>query len=895
MDKNGEKLLISTKFAPPRISVRAIPRDRLMVEVQRLQACTVSLVIGSPGFGKTTLLAQWRQSLMASAADVAWLSLSADDKYLSTFYDYLMSALRLLNVISEVQPLGVPSAESIDQVVATVVNGACQSKRELYLIIDDYQFVVDPRAHKLMQKLLDHAPANLHFVIASRVQPPLTLIRLRMLDQVFELDSASLTFDLAETRAFVDLHLSSLKLTVEEIHLIYELSNGWPASLHLFASLLRSDPSSRHNLREVGWRSDDLHTYLAEDVLAHLPPEVGNFMECVSVCRRFNASLACAVTGDEKAADTLRRLEEENLLIYRVDSGDRQLWYRFHPLFGEFLATHLARRDSRDVAQLHQRAAQWLATRGLLAEAVHHATHGGDLEFAANLIERAAPNAWRLDQLGPLLRLLDRLPQNLLLARPRLFFVGALVYALTSRPDKADAWLDQFMKSGAAERADIESRVPFIQAAIAVQRDRTEQVIGLLKGFQPLDNDYLVMRYGPSSLLAMAYAAAGRYAEAHACLDRYPTPNPSVAPEMSLVMEGARTLCLLLEGRVADAERSGANVLQYADAVHGQRSSSSYFWAVLMTEVHYERDRVDEAREIIANRVGLMQSSMPDSMVRITLSHARLELLQESPARALDFLERQERYFRGIGQDRALAHSLAEQVRIRVREKAYARAAEQVEQLEALATGYAPASGLQAREIPAQAAFARARHLLATSYPERALERLEIVKAFARDYVRGQLMVTVQLLMAIAQDDLRQHEQVDRLLQEALESASKLGLVRTLVDEGERLRCLLLKYLRQIPEGEARAEYLVQILGHFPGGEGVRSRETYDITQPLLTPRECDILQLISQAMTNKRVALTLNISLETVKWNLKNTFVKLGVSSRYDAVASARKQGLID
>jgi len=63
----------------------------------------------------------------------------------------------------------------------------------------------------------------------------------------------------------------------------------------------------------------------------------------------------------------------------------------------------------------------------------------------------------------------------------------------------------------------------------------------------------------------------------------------------------------------------------------------------------------------------------------------------------------------------------------------------------------------------------------------------------------------------------------------------------------------------------------------------------------MFTPRELAILQLISQTMANKRVALTLNISLETVKWNLKNIYSKLGVSSRYDAVSWARKRGLIE
>ena len=43
------------------------------------------------------------------------------------------------------------------------------------------------------------------------------------------------------------------------------------------------------------------------------------------------------------------------------------------------------------------------------------------------------------------------------------------------------------------------------------------------------------------------------------------------------------------------------------------------------------------------------------------------------------------------------------------------------------------------------------------------------------------------------------------------------------------------------------------------------------------------------------RRALALSLTLETVKWNVKNILAKLGVSSRYDAMTWARKKGLIE
>lgn len=890
-----DKLLVSTKFAPPRIGTQTILRERLLEDLRGMTQCRVGLVTGSPGFGKTTLLAQWRQVMMRSGAEVAWLALSADDKHVPIFFAYLRGALQRLGIVLDSGvPLEGARPEFIDEVVATIVEGAASINKELFLVIDDYQHVSDPRSHQLMQKLLDHSPENLHFVISSRVGPPLSFSRLRLSGQLLELDCATLPFDLAESRAFLEQSLAALKLSPEEFHQIHELTSGWPATLQLVIILLRSDPQSRGALREMGWRSDDLQSYLAEDVMAHLPPELAQFMESVSICRRFNASLAQAITGVNSAQAMLKRLDEENLLIFRVEADDRQPWYRFHALFGDFLATRLARRDSAALIELHNRAARWFAERKLLAEAVRHATLAGDLDFAAQLIERAAPATWSLSQLSPLLRLLDRLPQDILFSRPRLFFLGCLAYALTARPAKAEVWLEQFHRSGAAQHADVAYRLPLVQAAIEVQRDRTEPIIGLLEDFQALPDDYSVTRFGAPALLTIAYLAAGRIEEALQCLDDNPIPEAERNGEMALVAEGARTLCYLQAGQMREAERIGSAQLARAVSVHGHRAASAYLGAATLAEVYREVDRTDEAREILANRNGLLQWAMPDTMLRATICRARLDLLQDSAAVAMAFLERQERHFRTINQDRALAHCLAEQARIALLENDKTLAADRVAKLQVLADKHRDSPGFQA-DIPAIAALAQARLLLATNYPDRALAALAILGTYATKFSRGQLQVTGQLLEACAKSDLLQPEQAQARLLEAVSLGRRLGLVRTFLDEGEVLRKMLVA-LSSKPLASEDEIYLRALLERFgPGNVGRSSESSANGASSMLTPRELAILELISQAMANKRVALTLNISLETVKWNLKNIYAKLGVSSRYDAVSWARKNGLIE
>jgi DNA-binding NarL/FixJ family response regulator len=61
-----------------------------------------------------------------------------------------------------------------------------------------------------------------------------------------------------------------------------------------------------------------------------------------------------------------------------------------------------------------------------------------------------------------------------------------------------------------------------------------------------------------------------------------------------------------------------------------------------------------------------------------------------------------------------------------------------------------------------------------------------------------------------------------------------------------------------------------------------------------LTPRERDILTMISQGLSNKHIARTLKISPETVKSHVKNVFLKLSVGTRAAAVSRAGALGLL-
>jgi LuxR family maltose regulon positive regulatory protein len=895
-----DRLLISTKFAPPRIGAHYLPRRQLLDHLRETQRCTFTLITGSAGFGKTILLAQWRQELMKSGAEVAWLSLSHDDKRLPNFCAYLLAALQRLGIpVEDDMLLEGGSSKSIDSVVAVTVGGAANIPKELYLIIDDYHYVEDQWTHKLMQKLLDHCPANLHIVIASRAAPPLSISRLRVLGQVAEVGFAELPFNLDETRVFFEQNLTSLKLTADELRLIHDVTHGWPASLQLVAIMLRNRPETRSTLRDLGWKSTDLQAWLAEDVVAHLPAELTEFLEAISACRRFNAGLAAFVTENADAASLIKRAEDENLLIYRVESDDRSPWYRFHPLFGDFLAARLSRRGEPAAQELHRRASQWFADHDFLIEAVRHAILGGDLDFAVEAIEHAAPTTWSLGYISPMLHLLDRLPQETLFAHPRLFFLGCLTFALTARPEKAERWLVQIRQSDAAKNPAVSSQLALADAAVAVQRDDTKRAIDLLEPQAKFSPENRFLRYVYLAALVSAYAAGGRYADAHKLLDDNPVPPEDRKNDMALVVESARASTFLLEGNVREAARIGSAVLALSETAYGRRSVCANLCAASLSDAYYELDRIDDAREMLANRSGILQFSSPQVMVRAALAHARLDLLQESPEAALAFLATHAAHYHSLRLDRPEAYMLAEQAKILLAKGDRVRAAELTAKLSELGALHAGAEGFRA-EIPMIAALARARLSLNDYAPREALEALALVRRYAERYGRARVEIRARILSALALDDLEQRDEMVDCLVEALQSGSRLGLLRTFLDEGKRVGELLARVRGDPRLDTTAAAYLDDLLRMFGGAEtaGARNRSgpgKLADERASLTPRELEILSLISQAMSNKRIALTLNITLETVKWNVKNILAKLGVSSRYDAMTWARKQGLIE
>lgn len=319
------------------------------------------LVHAPAGFGKTTLLVQLAEALMASPGTrVIWVSLDAEDNDPNRFFAALFGALAPLDL-----PWALPPGQVLAQLrdagrgaraalgLLTDAIGA-QPESRIVIVLDDLHHIDDAAALQLLDLLIARAPPELCVLIGSRVTPPLSLARWRAAGELVELGLADLQFDLSSARALCGLH--GLEAPSDEtLQAMVARTHGWVAGLHL---MLRSVGHRAGQLSALGGPAAyrHLYEYFAQEVLADLPEALQDFVLCTSVLPELTPASCAAVTGRPDARAVLDHLYGRQLFLVALDDAVPVL--RFHDLFRDFLRAELERRQPGVAASLHARAAE---------------------------------------------------------------------------------------------------------------------------------------------------------------------------------------------------------------------------------------------------------------------------------------------------------------------------------------------------------------------------------------------------------------------------------------------------------------------------------------------------------------------------------------------------------
>jgi LuxR family transcriptional regulator, maltose regulon positive regulatory protein len=432
--------LLWSKLAAPAPRAGVLPRTSLQSLLEVGLGAKLCLVDAPAGFGKTTLLAQWRAA--AGGGRVAWVSLDEGDDDPTRFWIYVVQALRTVEPgvgASALAALGRPSADLHRMVLPGLLNELSTVGLPLFLVLDDYHLVTNPTCHQTLTFFLDHLPADVHVVLSGRSDPPLPLARMRARGELAEIRAADLQFTDEEALALLNGPMG-LRLATDDAQRLAERTEGWAAGLVLAGLSLRGrqDPS----VFIASFQGDNRHVadYLSAEVLIRQPDTIRRFLLGTSILERLSGPLCDAVLEAQGSARLLEELERSNLFLVPLD--DRREWYRYHHLFAELLRVELASREPGLLETLHRRAAAWHRQAGNLDEAIGHASAAGEFAEAAALIARHWLTYWRRGQRVTLARWLDGLPEEAIMANPPVAYVAAWIrgYSGASKQE-TERWL----------------------------------------------------------------------------------------------------------------------------------------------------------------------------------------------------------------------------------------------------------------------------------------------------------------------------------------------------------------------------------------------------------------------------------------------------------------------
>jgi len=894
MSDLAQDSLLQTKLQPPRLSQDVVHRPRLLDQLQS-PSCLV-LVVAPAGYGKTTLVGTWLETVPMPSA---WLALDEEDNDFATFVRYLIGALqtRFPHIDSKTPSLfQTATPASVTSISNNLINEMSTIDQDFILVLDDYHLIHNSAIHKLLSDILRHPPASLHLVLAARNDPALPLPGLRARGLVTEIRATDLRFTLDETARFFR-DVLQIEITDQDIASLINRTEGWPVSLRLAA--IHFQHSTASSLIEASQRGANryLIDYLVTEVTSHLSGEVQDFLVRTSILDQLCAPLCDALldSGDIRgeAQRHLDSLVKSSFFTTPVQGASG--WYRYHHMFRQFLLQEL-QLDHRpaEIAALHLRASHWFDGQGLLDKAISHAFAAGDTQAAVAVLVGHRRDLTNGDDWHVLERLLRLFPREVVDNHPELKLAEASVLLFQAQHARVAAALDAVDPLLAKwhltepEMDRLQGEIAARRAAIAYWGGNLAQSASLADfALEKLPLEWWQPRLQAKLFLAGALQVQGRVEEAIRLIESPSEPDFGSAYHARQLVSACfvKWVAADLEG----VERAALQDLELYGKTKG--STEGVNWAYhFLGAVHYHRDNLEEAESYLQRLALHPQQIHTPCFINSTAALALISQLRGRDERAVELAEAlltlslNADSLLGMGTAAALKAELA------LRQGHMAEASEWAERYQLpevlrLPFFYAPpityVKVLLARDT-------------ATSRRQAAAVLSRLERAFTSEH-QTHLLISVlglQAMYLLAEGDERR---ALAELQRALELAEPGGYIRVFADLGNSSRPLP----TNLAKLGVKPAYIARILSALELQAERDSRRTIHAPSALpewslqgVTRREEDVLALLAKRYTDKEIAETLSVSHETIHTHIAHLGSKLGVHGRRAIVQKASELG---
>ncbi|HTI15822.1 MAG TPA: LuxR C-terminal-related transcriptional regulator [Dictyobacter sp.] len=941
--------LLVTKYMKPILSQPIMTRQRLTALLEDSMLHTrLTLLCAPAGYGKTTLLAAWLQSLQkqtthSTPIHVAWLSLDECDNETNVICHYIIAALDncqpglFKNILTYIDEHKEPSSR---YVLSLLINMLAAQPEHFILVLDDYHLIHNQDVHDAITFLLERLPSQFHIILATRTMPQLPLARWRVHRQLIEIYREQLACTPEEAMHFLTM-VMKLNMTSHEVEKLTQHTEGWIAGLQLAALSLRHHPNSEELLKTLKGNQRAVLDYLTDDVLRQQSDETQRFLLCTSILEQMNASLCDALIGRTGSQKILEELERDSIFLVPLDNQQR--WYRYHHLFAEALRYQLERTPGKDIHALHYRASVWYAEHNDLTQAVRHAFQSQNWPWAAELLEKLPYENILLEQNRTRWRYwFNVLPREEIRARPQLY----LTYAHTLLWTSSWSELKQFMENTeptfmtllsqqsaqanteeniSAERQQLRCNAMALRALIAAYQGNGaatrlfyQQALTYASTLAPLTRSEL------SYALGLVLSASGDVEAAYEYLLRANTlAQTANIPSLVFLYSNTAAYQLLLQGRLHEAW----DLLQQtceSNTQFGEREAPPelYWTYIYKAQILCEWNQLDEALELATKAQNMAELTEYKTvafagyslLMRIALEQGNLDKARSA------LLHARRRRTPFYVEPTYTTQTMVEHMRLWLQQGKLKLATQWATELNQRERH--PSALTNERED-----MTRTHILLASEEPVQALSIIQPAMAKAEIQRRWYNVIEWLLLQARAYQLMHAIQEALATLQRALTLAESECFIRIFVDHGAPLQSLLEQLRTQMRGRGETTTYINTLISAFSSEssssahthapitirpsqerkilegthEHIQTRQTVGnvaiAQQPLIDPlsaRELEVLYLLATGRSNAEIAHDLVITVNTVKRHVGHIFEKLGAANRTQAQARARELGLI-
>ncbi len=870
-----DAFVLRSKFFFPAARRNTVPRPRLVERLNEGLTGSLTLISAPAGYGKSTLITEWRAGPGAETA-VAWLSLDHSDNDPARFWLYFLTALNTIQgglvdeALALLASLQRPPTETF---LTVLINGLDAISQDIVLVLDDMHVINTPEIHEMLAFFLDHLPPQMHLLLLTRADPPLPLARMRLNGQLAEVRQRDLRFTTEEAEVFLN-RVMGLNLKADDIHKLMERTEGWIAGLQLAALSVSGQKDPTAIIAAFGGGYHYIVDYLVQEVLDSQPDALRMFLLQTSILDRLTGSLCNALTGQRDGEKMLMRLEQASLFLLPLDA--ECCWYRYHHLFADVTHSLLRQTYPEQIPELHRRAARWYAQNGSAPEAIKHALAARDWEYAGSVMDDYSSMAWRSGEITRVLEWVEELPNKVLLTYPKLSVNYGWACVLTGRYEECDRICAQVEPS---VRNQPELLVDWLTVQVFLARAKGQQAraVELAREAQGYPE---IGGVDTRALLIMSLCIAlwdlGRVKE-----------SAAAAEEAARLAEQARNwhAWAVLHGFMGLAQAAFGN-LRLAEEIYQRVSrgipgapkwAGGGFAQVCLSALLYEWNDLEGATEYALAGLEYSQiTGLSEIQLNCYRQLAFIYQAQRKPQTAWEVLGQGEQVIRKHPIPRLWG---PEHIQLALAQMDLSKAlywSENVQGEYGAAIHY-PAIPLERAKVAlAQGNKAKAADLLTRSYQKASQDGIRYAQ------------IEIRILQALAAAD---EEQGICYLREALEWAETEGFCRLFVDQGKALRPLL----RRAAQLGFCSSYVVRLLSSIEIDYG---SPLSDSEQPLaepLTERELEVLALVAAGQSNREIAQELVVALGTVKTHVHNICGKLNVRSRTQCAARARELKLLE